>query len=188
MTFNIIPSNFEDNYDWAVYNGTNYSCPYFNSNPTLLVSCNSESGTFQSNITGANDGSGVQDEPTIDVLQMETYYIVVNHQGTDGFTIEFVNTPLGTECITSDKEKPAPQPVLVYPNPAGNTITLTIPDLKQGQTAGIAIYNTTGVLVKQQPGLNQPENQLDIANLPTGLYYYIVQTPDGQNSGRFVKE
>jgi hypothetical protein len=188
LTFNIIPSNFQDNYDWAVYNGTDYSCPYFNSNPDLLVSCNSESGTFPSNITGANDGSGVQDEPTIDVLQMETYYIVVNHQGLSGFTIDFVNTPLGAECITSDNENPKPQLVSVYPNPADNTITLSLPNLKQGQTADIAIYNTTGNLVKEVKNVDQSQTQIDIANLPNALYYYTLTTPNGIITDKFAKQ
>jgi hypothetical protein len=80
------------------------------------------------------------------------------------------------------------QKPVVYPNPANNSLTLSIPNLKQGQTANITIYSTTGALVKQLTGLNQPENQLDVSCLPAGLYYFIVQTPDGQNNGRFVKE
>lgn len=76
----------------------------------------------------------------------------------------------------------------LYPNPAGNTVTLSLPNLKQGQTANIAIYNTTGNLVKEVNNIKQ-ENTVDISNLATGLYYYRILTTDGKSAaGRFVKE
>jgi hypothetical protein len=190
LSFDICPDMSSADFDWVVYNSTNASCPYINSADSLIVSCNFSGSTFPVHCTGANGGPNPQDEPVIPVLEGETYYILINGSGFCGGTINFGFSPIGgTFCVTTvDGKSVGMQKPVAFPNPATNSLTLSIPGLKQGQTAGITIYNTTGVLVKQQPGLNQPENQLDITSLPTGLYYYIVQTPYGQNSGRFVKE
>ncbi|UPT68977.1 MAG: T9SS type A sorting domain-containing protein [Sphingobacteriales bacterium JAD_PAG50586_3] len=75
----------------------------------------------------------------------------------------------------------------LYPNPAGNAITITIPGIKN-QTASIHLYNASGQLVKAITNIKQQENTIDIANFATGLYYYTVTTVNGFGSGKFAKD
>ncbi|UPT68979.1 MAG: T9SS type A sorting domain-containing protein [Sphingobacteriales bacterium JAD_PAG50586_3] len=196
LNFCIQPEDGNADYNYAVYNLTTASCSDIYNNSTLEVSCNSSNGTFPSNCTGPSGGAYPMEEPTIQVDAGDIYYILVSrHDGSntpDGFYIYCIYTPTG---IISNIDCNAPLSVnnnsiaslTLYPNPAGNTLTLYLPAIKQGQSAGIIIYNSSGAMVKQVADISQPKTLLDVANLPTGLYYYIINTCNGQHSGRFLK-
>jgi len=61
----------------------------------------------------------------------------------------------------------------IYPNPSNNTIFVYCPK-------GYQIYSITGQILKQN---NQATNQINISDLPTGLY--ILKTEN--KVGRFIK-
>lgn len=63
--------------------------------------------------------------------------------------------------------------LLIYPNPSNNTIFV---DCQKGYQ----IYSITGQLLKQS---NQTANQINISDLPTGIY--ILKTES--KVGRFIK-
>lgn len=88
LNFTITPNNPLDDYDWAVYNLTGFSCSDIFTNAALQVSCNFN---LTPGPTGANGGVGAQFNPTIPVLLGQTYVVnVSNYTGSAaGFTIDF---------------------------------------------------------------------------------------------------
>ncbi|PLW94174.1 MAG: hypothetical protein C0592_03625, partial [Marinilabiliales bacterium] len=72
--------------------------------------------------------------------------------------------------------------VLVYPNPAANYFQLSIPI----QTAmDIKIYDTNGNLVKKYRG---NEQEIDISDYASGIYYIDVYFNNKILKGKFIKE
>ena len=78
----------------------------------------------------------------------------------------------------------------VYPNPTASNATLTFENT-QNETIHINILNSTGQIVNHQyvnttPGKNQVD--LELNNLPTGIYYVSINTEQGQFTKAIVKQ
>jgi hypothetical protein len=74
--------------------------------------------------------------------------------------------------------------VRLYPNPAGNTLSISMP----GSTHGtVTITNALGSVVMSQQ-FTAATNHLDIHSLPPGIYFANIQTADGTTIRRFLKE
>lgn len=92
--------------------------------------------------------------------------------------IDTTNTGVGFLPVTSENT------VSFYPNPADNSITI----FTNNQTMGtISLYSITGkkVLVESIQNANQ---QIDISNLPSGLYLIEINTSKGVVSNRLIIE
>jgi photosystem II stability/assembly factor-like uncharacterized protein len=74
----------------------------------------------------------------------------------------------------------------LFPNPAQNTFTIKCEGCLNKQTKAI-IYNTQGKIVKELL-LNQTETDVDIANLPKGLYLVKVVDEKGVWVSKMMKE
>lgn len=70
-------------------------------------------------------------------------------------------------CSPLDISNYKKENVVLYPNPAGETITLTVKE-----TVSYAVYNLLGILV-QEGYLTEDNQTITVVNLPTG--HYIVQ-------------
>jgi len=68
----------------------------------------------------------------------------------------------------------------IYPNPAGNILAISAPTKIQS----VAIQNTLGQMVRRET-CNGPTVQIDVAELPGGLYFVYV---DWIAAGKFLKE
>ncbi len=81
------------------------------------------------------------------------------------------------------------QNILLYPNPAGNTIRISnLP--ATGETIEVNIINALGQTIKNnsvKPGNNRTIS-LDIRDLPKGLYFIRVNTTFAKFKSRFIKE
>ncbi|MCD6346900.1 MAG: T9SS type A sorting domain-containing protein, partial [Bacteroidales bacterium] len=81
------------------------------------------------------------------------------------------------------------QNILLYPNPAGNTIRISnLPNT--GENIHIAIINALGQIVNSRsvkPVSNRTIS-LDICDLPKGLYFIRVNTTFEKFQSRFIKE
>lgn len=73
--------------------------------------------------------------------------------------------PLGINENGAEKIK-------VYPNPAQDCVTLTIP--QNFTNAQLSIYNLTGQLLMQKQ-IAQPNQQIPITELSNGMYIFVVQ-------------
>ncbi|MGB4832296.1 MAG: T9SS type A sorting domain-containing protein, partial [Chitinophagales bacterium] len=66
----------------------------------------------------------------------------------------------------------------VYPNPVHDILHFDM-----DETADISIKNLAGVTIMQQSGTNQ----IDVNNLPVGLYFYELKAATFSASGNFLK-
>lgn len=95
LNFTITPNDPNDDYDWAVYNLTNATCEDIATDPSLEVSCNYSPNIGCGGLTGPNGNTagscGGQNEPTITVVEGETYVVNVSQfsMSTAGYSIDF---------------------------------------------------------------------------------------------------
>ncbi|MDD5571444.1 MAG: T9SS type A sorting domain-containing protein [Bacteroidales bacterium] len=74
---------------------------------------------------------------------------------------------------------------IVYPNPANTKITIELPQITKQNT--ITIYNISGAeLIKQQ--VTKSRTEIDVRDLPCGIYFVKVVNENGVSVGRFLKE
>ncbi|QQS30041.1 MAG: T9SS type A sorting domain-containing protein [Sphingobacteriales bacterium] len=72
--------------------------------------------------------------------------------------------------------------LLVYPNPAQNTLTFErvskspLGDLGETVDLGVSFYNLTGQTVLQTTlDVGETHKTISVAHLPEGLYVYVVE-------------
>ena len=73
--------------------------------------------------------------------------------------------------------------VRVYPNPSAGKITCEYKDALQLQYISI-----TNLLGEEVLKISEPKKEIDISNLPTGLYYLRVETNKGSKTFKLQKE
>ncbi|OWY16330.1 T9SS C-terminal target domain-containing protein [Sphingobacteriales bacterium UPWRP_1] len=86
--------------------------------------------------------------------------------------------------------------VVVYPNPAQNTLQITTPFFEGGQRGGVfTLYSLTGQIVLQTPFVSTSSTNnvgaantagaatqtVSVANLPAGVYFYTVSAAGGDS-------
>ncbi|MBK6527256.1 MAG: T9SS type A sorting domain-containing protein [Crocinitomicaceae bacterium] len=67
----------------------------------------------------------------------------------------------------------------VYPNPTRSNLTIHTKEV----ISAVHIYNTAGLLIQ-----SENKNSFSVENLPTGIYFWKIQTENGIATSRFVKE
>jgi len=97
--FILTPNSSGDDYDWAVFNLTNYGCLNIYSTPSMMVSCNASGYTGATGISTPMGGSGNSNGPNwtnkfnqdLPVQAGETYVLMISNwsNGTPGYTIDF---------------------------------------------------------------------------------------------------
>ena len=84
-----------------------------------------------------------------------------------------------------------PQQVIIYPNPATNTLSISMPGYTQGAQVLLTLINAQGQKVRTEslPWL-QATTSISLSGLPAGVYWLVVQDGGGNNVGRqmVVKE
>lgn len=97
--FVLTPNSSSDDYDWAVFNLTNYSCSNIYSTPSMMVSCNASGYTGSTGISTPMGGSGNSNGPNwtnkfnqdLPVQAGQTYVLMISNwsNGYPGYTINF---------------------------------------------------------------------------------------------------
>ena len=119
-------------------------------------------------------------------------YYVVTHSGI--YTVKLTN---GNGCssmsapfnLVGIAELISDYSFSIYPNPAGNQ--LTVSDLKFTHDATLGIYNILGeqVYIQQLPTPNsQLQIVIDVSTLPAGMYFLQMKTESAIHTKRFIKE
>ena len=62
--------------------------------------------------------------------------------------------------------------ILIFPNPATDRIVINIPDEYIGQD--LRIYNLNGVLIKKLSKNYKNQIEVEVSNLPSGMYYMLL--------------
>lgn len=153
LDFRITPNSSGDDYDWAVYNLTNYDCSdIYNNNSLVQVSCNyAVADPANNGITGAHTPTGTTNcegassqlwNLSIPVTTGEIYVLNVSNYSSSqyGYTIDFSNT---TASII-DNIPPTIQSV-TQPIPCGaTTITLTFSENVLCSSVDVGDFVLTG--------------------------------------------
>ncbi len=79
ISFNIIPTCDNADYDFAVFDITEHGCSGIAIYPEMEVSCNFSGSTFPTSATGANGGNNPQDEDVIQAQAGRIYVLLVNN-------------------------------------------------------------------------------------------------------------
>lgn len=109
-----------------------------------------------------------------------------------GNTDAFISKIYYGECMTTDVFSPSSEfnRLDILPNPGIDYVTILLPEMEEA-TVSISLYDATGHELKKFkgqliPGSNDPI-RLEVAHIPAGLYYVIVQSKDKIFGGKFIK-
>ena len=91
--------------------------------------------------------------------------------------LKFVRTPT-VEIKSADFK--------LFPNPANDFINLVLSSATQ-RSYSIAISNMAGQIISQQQNNYGASNQINIANIPSGVYSISVSSEQGVSTKRFIK-
>ncbi len=130
------------------------------------------------------------------LIDPNPYNCLPNHLLPPAMAISDCETPLcaagnSNSCAVAGIQQVAGinNQVTVYPNPAKESLTLT---LSQGEgTVNISMYDMLGKLVKQHtysPPSEGKGEALDVSSLSEGVYNLSISTPDGVANKRVVIE
>jgi uncharacterized protein (TIGR02145 family) len=149
--------------------------------PVLELLDNNKTNITCSNAT-ENGGTEI-----INAIGLEigaTYYIRVYSFGT-GTSVTFSLCVYGSSVGVIENE--VENSIIIYPNPANETVTVTFNTTDRVNT--IEIVNTIGhtVFVKQIKSIEKSE-QIDISDLPQGIYFIKVQTDKRNIIKKIIKE
>ncbi len=75
--------------------------------------------------------------------------------------------------------------IFVYPNPAGNTVTVALPASPESSIQA-SVYNAIGALVKQV-SLERQNNTIDITEIPQGMYIIRFDYQNEMINKKFLK-
>jgi hypothetical protein len=145
-----------------VGNGHNYgNYPYNTQQPIIL-------GPFP------GDGSTVYEFGAVDHE---------NGDCEDGFVLGTV------QCLTIIEEPGFAASLVISPNPASNWVNVTA-QLASGTAIGqatVEVFHADGRLIQTQTVANAASFQLDVSNLPAGVYRMAIQGGAGRLDGSFSK-
>lgn len=74
--------------------------------------------------------------------------------------------------------------VNLYPNPINDILNLTF---EKNIARSYAIYNSMGCLIKQENIESNTQHKINLAELPSGIYYIRIQSLLGETTKRFIK-
>jgi len=94
--------------------------------------------------------------------------------------VEDYTVVIGAKSFNADKPK-----LYIYPNPAENVIAVYLKNLNENTT--IQIYSITGSLVKEVQ-ISEFDNQINISDLPNGIYNIRLIQNNEFITGRFIKQ
>jgi len=97
------------------------------------------------------------------------------YQYSDKASVMYFGTPLGIDEI-------AQSPLHLFPNPAGNHITLET-TLK----GRLSILNTFGMELLSQT-VSNPSTGVDLSSLPSGVFFVTLTTPSAVHVSKIVKQ
>ena len=96
-----------------------------------------------------------------------------------------LDTIITLDLISSVQDANDGEPIFLYPNPSKGNIFISqeVKGLKR-----ISFYNLHGQEVKHfiSPSISTPNYELVVANLPSGLYYYQIETTTAKYTGKIV--
>jgi hypothetical protein len=182
LAFSFKASGMESGKSFVVqyYNGTTYSDVAtfvsgtdFNNNTTYNVTL-TLTGSFSANsrFRFINQGADNSDFTFIDA--------VVIH-GFEGSS--FVENPALIEISGNEGEEYIEEGLLIYPNPAQETLFYQLTDVP----ARLKIFDAKGQLILDR-SVSDDQGKIDISHIPSGLFILIAETPHDVLNTKFIKD
>jgi hypothetical protein len=91
---------------------------------------------------------------------------------------------IGWSTNVVDIEENASIKITLFPNPASNTVGLSLPE---GVDCNLQFIDVSGKIVQYHGLLNQSQIHVDISNLALGHYTVIITSDLGTQRTRFIK-
>lgn len=95
-----------------------------------------------------------------------------------------VNNMISREFETDEVEAAVLPSISIFPNPA-NSVLNVVSNITENAT--VEIYNITGSLVKAV-SVNQNHSQVDISEIPAGMYVVTIKNQNGMDTKRLIKK
>ncbi len=89
--------------------------------------------------------------------------------------------------LNTKNVKALPPSISIYPNPANETVTISINGNKTLQNATVSITDISARVMLQST-VTQPQSTIDIHTLPPGMYFVTVRTDKDNYVTKLVKE
>ena len=93
-------------------------------------------------------------------------------------TVMYYDAHAGIEELQSSQ-------ISIYPNPATDKITVELSGMTQGGNLTIGDIEGQQLLTRQ---IAEPKTQIDISNLPSGIYFVRITNEMTAEVGKFVKQ
>ena len=104
--------------------------------------------------------------------------------GNAGFNIRRGFTARLHSSTSALPDSPVKSSLLLYPNPASETLTIKLPESFTGESI-VMLYSTDGKL-QEKFIVNERVTFMNLSSWYEGLYWIIVQNGDEQLSGKFI--
>ena len=172
---------------------TNFPFPYENHNVHSLFFTDKEEGWASGGgptLYRTHDG-GENWELIYNGQFQEDFYKVVFTDSLNGWLVgQYGSIMHGPGLYTEIQENREihNDDLLIYPNPAKNTITITVPKTGTGPGSSVAVYNVTGQQVNsQQVDDSSGTVTIDISFCPPGIYIAVLYREGRMlNTGKFI--
>src|SRR5690606_15889610 len=115
--------------------------------------------------------------------------IVYDYWG--GQNQQFQFTPVGSGSRIADTTndlKPADDKILLFPNPADDILTLTLPEGYISKSAKMEVFNAVGQVVSRKSDIESVTQKLDVSDLSRGVYLIKISNGTDVVTRKFVKK
>ena len=182
-----------DNQNWSFYNSTNSGLPYgvysiANDGRGSIWFGTAHTWNYSDAAVAKFDGSKwtVYNYANSGMPNVLVSSIAIDAQGNKWFGTPNIGVVVfnenGIKTGLSDRLSDSSDDFTVYPNPAKDLISI------EGMSTRIVqIFNSSGQIVKNLEAQGMPAN-VDISNLPEGIYTVRIRTKDKVVSKKFIKK
>ncbi len=175
---------------WSVWIDFNHDFDFNDSGEQILVASNIKTVVSKSitiptgSLTGPTRMRVSMKRSTIPLL-CETYA----YGEVEDYTIN-ISAPTAGELAlknadTGNPEMIQPTGFKLFPNPADQVLNLMVEEVYDHDV--YSIFSIQGVLISKRP-LNSMHTQVDVSNLPAGIYLVKVENGTQSFNGKFIKE
>lgn len=148
-----------------------YTFPfYLNGSCSMQQEANSKGIYNQIFINNSNGHGDFLNMPTLDSVLQETS--------------DFLYDIICTDILTIEERNEREDILQLHPNPTNGTLNIKI--LVEIKNADIKIYNELGQIVIRNSTINNKVISIETTNLPSGMYYIVLQSGGNNISGKFL--
>lgn len=132
-------------------------------------------------------GNGDQPDPWIDYCTSSTCYNNIRTYPSPGTLYTFVPA----EIVSSTRQllEQPPQAYQIYPNPTRGIISILANEKLEKESFNVEVIDTRGKVLRQYDKLSQEATaDINLAALPSGIYFIKIQNAKGLTTQRIIKQ